>query len=295
MANVVALPHARVTRIFFTPLKGTSLVEVDEANLGPTGIKNDRRWLVIDANAGNRFVAQRGGSRSQGIAVPQICTITPRVEDGQLVLAGPRMKSFKVPRVEEVPYEELVPVRIWDEECFAEPVDPEADNWINTYLSRYRPGGNYRIVQMPAQSTRRRRGLPTSFVDASHVLVISQASFDELNRRLKLKGHLPLGWDRLRPNLVIDGCAEHAEDVPEFLQIGGATFLGGTLCARCGATTIVQSTGKSGGKEPLVELAKYRQVIPGSKEVAFGRNLTWLSGDVIKRGDPVTFNPGPRV
>ena len=65
---------------------------------------------------------------------------------------------------------------------------------------------------MPAQ---------TRFADGYPLLLIGQASLDDLNARLVAAGRHPLQMDRFRPNLVVDGLDACEEDFLATLTVGG--------------------------------------------------------------------------
>ncbi len=136
---------------------------------------------------------------------------------------------------------------------------------------------------MPAATRRRvdparaRPGDLVGFADAYPFLLVSQGSLDELNRRLVT----PLPMDRFRPNLVVDGCAPHAEDGWRTLVAGGVTFRVAKPCARCVVTATDQRTGAR-GDEPLGTLATYRL---RDGKILFGQNLVHDGRGTLRVGD----------
>ena len=117
-----------------------------------------------------------------------------------------------------------------------------------------------------------------NFADGFPLLMISEASLADLNKRLSQ----PLPMNRFRPNLVVSGCEPFAEDYWQSVRIGNATFQGVKPCQRCIITTIDQTTGIS-GREPLATLA-YRGVKGG---VIFGQNLVHTGAGEVRVGNPV--------
>ncbi|MFC6978106.1 MOSC domain-containing protein [Microbulbifer taiwanensis] len=115
-----------------------------------------------------------------------------------------------------------------------------------------------------------RENRQVGFADGAPLLLIGQASLDDLNARLEE----PVSMLRFRPNLVIDGAAPFAEDNWKLVRIHTAT---GTLelecthtCARCAIPGLDPLTGEP-GKEPLRTLAQYRRGEKG--KIYFGQNL----------------------
>ena len=118
-----------------------------------------------------------------------------------------------------------------------------------------------------------------SFADGFSILLISQASLDALNRRLET----PVGMDRFRPNIVVDGCAPFAEDMWRRIRINGCTFDVVKPCARCVMVTVNPETGEK-GKEPLRTLSTFRA---HNGQVLFGQNLIHRSHGQLRVGDTV--------
>ena len=121
-----------------------------------------------------------------------------------------------------------------------------------------------------------------SFADGFPLLLISEASLDDLNGRL---AH-PVTMMHFRPNVVVSGCAAFDEDQWREVQIGEATFRLVKRCSRCILTTIDPQTGeKAKDGEPLRTLKTYRR--DGTK-VMFGQNLLVAEGGAVRVGDRVS-------
>ena len=123
----------------------------------------------------------------------------------------------------------------------------------------------------------------TGFADGYPLLMISEASLEDLNSRLEA----PLPMDRFRPNIVISGTAAFAEDEMKKFFINSIPFYGVKLCGRCPITTTNQQTGER-NREPLKTLATYRTI---NNKVCFGQNVISEEGE-ISVGDMVedTYN-----
>ena len=117
----------------------------------------------------------------------------------------------------------------------------------------------------------------TGFSDAFPVLMIGQASLDDLNSRLES----PVPMNRFRPNIVFTGGTAFEEDTMQHFQINGIDLYAVKPCARCVVTTIDQETGDT-AKEPLKTLASYRT---GNNKVYFGQNILYKQQGTIKVGD----------
>jgi uncharacterized protein YcbX len=88
---------------------------------------------------------------------------------------------------------------------------------------------------------------------------------------------------RFRPNLVVSGCAPHAEDGWRRIRIGQLTFRVAKPCARCIIPTIDIDTGER-ADEPLRTLMTYRR---RDNKILFGQNLVHDGEGRLAVGMPV--------
>jgi uncharacterized protein YcbX len=114
---------------------------------------------------------------------------------------------------------------------------------------------------------------PNQFSDGFPLLVLSQASLDDLNARVGRV--LPI--NRFRPNILIDGVEPYTEDRIEELRIGAITLRIVKPCTRCVITTTDQQQGVRDGDEPLRTLRSYRYD-SNLQGVAFGQNAIIVGG-----------------
>lgn len=119
-----------------------------------------------------------------------------------------------------------------------------------------------------------------AFADGFPLLLASEASLEELNRRLEE----PIAMSRFRPNLVVRGGEPFAEDGWKTIRIGGVELELVKPCDRCVITTVDQETGAARGPEPLRTLATFRRSTRG---VSFGHNAVALSRGTLAVGDRV--------
>jgi uncharacterized protein YcbX len=254
------------------PIKSCGGISLQSAALGVTGLLHDRRWMLVDEGGG--FVSQRRH--------PRMALVSPRITPDRLVVSAPGMPDLEVP-LEGEP-EERIDVEVWGDAQRGAPVGGYADRWFGRFL-----GARCRLVRKPDDDVRpvdsayARSGDQTSFADGFPLLLISEASLEDLNARLKS----PVSMNRFRPNLVVRGCGPYAEDGWEEVRVGGAVFRVAEPCPRCAITTVNQESGER-GKEPLRTLATYRKA---DREVWFGRNLIHTSPGTVSVGDPVEITP----
>jgi hypothetical protein len=250
-----ALSGLTLTAVYRYPVKSLAGQAHDELAVGARGLLFDRHWMLVDEQL--RFLTQRQQSR--------MALITARVDDrGGLTLQAPGASDLVVGAGADNP--EHAAVRVWDDMVQASFAGAAADRWLSAFL-----GTPCHLVSMPGEVRRAVDpgfALPqdqVGFADGFPFLLISQASLDDLNRRLEV----PLAMQRFRPNLVVDGCAPYAEDSWRRIRIGELTFRVVKPCSRCIIPTIDPETAERGA-EPLRTLMSYRR---RDNKIYFGQNL----------------------
>lgn len=258
----------RVTGLYVYPLKSARGVPLREAALDEFGIEGDRRWCLMGADG--RVITQRD--------CPVLATldVTPSGQGLELRAAGRPPVRVLPPE----PDAKMLPVDVWADRTEGLAAGARADAWLERFLGR-----PCRLLYMPARVRRQvslsygRPGDRVGFADGYPLLLTSEASLAELNRRLEAA--VPM--DRFRPNLVVDAGAPFAEDDWARIRIGDTEFRVVKSCARCVVTTTDQRTGDR-GKEPLRTLATFRLV---EGRVLFGQNLIHDGAGPVRVGDRV--------
>ncbi len=275
------------------PVKGGGGIVVPRIVVGPQGPLRDHRWMIVDCLTG-RFVAQRD-ERGRGIAIPQISQIRTAIDGDELVLTAPGMDELRLPLNGHAPgiaSEHAIAVQLWGDTVAGVDQGAKADAWVTEYLGQFRLTGGYRLVRMADDYVRLTPdGLGrTTFTDAWPLLVGSTASLAGLNGRIaetrQRNGEpeeVPFGWDRFRPNVVLDGWYPYIEDAIVWMMAGGVQLVGTTRCKRCLTTTTNQATSVR-GPEPLRTLNQCRR---GDGGVVFLRNFRHASTGTIAVGDKV--------
>ena len=261
-----------VTELYIYPIKSLGGIAVNSAKLTDRGFENDRRWMLVDTN--NQFLSQR---EVNAMALLKV----------QLTEQGLLVKNSSVTGAElMVPFQpatdETIMVTVWSSHCRAQRVSDDADAWFSKQL-----GMACKLVYMP-DTTRRyvdsryaHNKEITSFSDAYPLLLIGQASLDELNSRLPA----PIPMNRFRPNIVFNGGTPFLEDSMKHFEINDITLFGVKPCSRCVITTIDQQTGEK-NKEPLKTLSSYRLK---HNKTYFGQNVVYEGRGIITIGDVITI------
>ena len=254
---------ARITSLHIYPVKSCRGIDVDQALITPTGLEWDRRWMIVRPDG--RFVTQR--------EYPKLATITVAVGNGRLTLSTDGHAPLIVDTAHDGP---TLQVKIWDDSCKAIDAGDGPAAWLTRVL-----GDPLRLVRIDERAPRLAdpeyvgmKPQPVTFTDGYPVLMISNESLAELNKRLPE----PIPMARFRPNVVIEGVAPHAEDEMTLFRLGPVVLRGVKLCTRCPVTTTDQMSGaRDPHQQPLRALGKYRHdyVLKG---VTFGQNCTLHSG-----------------
>ena len=272
----------RITGLFIYPVKSLRGFAVPVAELDELGFVGDRRFMLVDPTG--KFITQR--------VLPKMACIATQLAAGKLILSTDSAGSISVPAASD-PSAPLRTVSVWKHEGLqAEDCGDAAATWLSDFL-----GTRVRLVRAGAKFSRSvtksaaRPGDLVHFGDAEPLLIISQASLDQLNDRIQAAGGEPVPMDRFRPNIVIEGCDAFAEDTWPHLRIGPVVLRNGGLCARCIVTTTDQLTGER-GKEPLKTLATFRRDPQDPTDVNFGVNLIQETKQgTVRVGDDVTPAP----
>ena len=259
-----------LSAIHIHPVKSTASLDIQSAVIEPRGLRDDRRWMIVDAD--DRFLTGRQLAR--------MVLIHATPEGDGLRLTAPSMPSLKV--ATPAHDAERASVKVWDDTVDAARAAPAADAWLSEFLGR-----PVRLVAMDARSARATEPLAgveagaVGFADAYPFLAISQASLDHLNAKLAT----PIAMRRFRPNLVISGCDPHAEDGWRRIRIGEVPFDVAKTCTRCVFTTVDPERGeRDPSGEPLRTLKTYRRSQDG---IVFGVNLIARGAGVLRVGDRV--------
>lgn len=242
-----------------------------QSTLEPMGLQYDRRWMVVDQHG--KFISQR--------THPHMALIQAEFRHEQLWLTHPSLDCIAVPKV-DVPATERKTVTIWRDSVLAHPISLELDSWLTKALECR--CSMVWIADDPIRECNQAYANPgdhTGFADAYPLLLISQASLDDLNSRLSE----PVEMRRFRPNIVVSGCDAFAEDNWQSIRIGSIKLRVVKPCDRCPIPTVNPDTGLKEGPEPIKTLMTYRQK---NNKVYFGQNLVHEKTGVLSIGDVVT-------
>jgi uncharacterized protein YcbX len=257
------------------PIKSCAGIELREAVITAAGLMSehiyDREWMVVDAQG--EFMTQRQH--------PRMALIKPRIKADTLELRAPGMLRLEIPLGLPDPHDaSTLTVRVWNDTVKAYDCDQITATWFSNAL-----GVACRLVRFHPQAKRLANQswtggveAPTLFSDGYPMLVLSEASLDDLNQKLKEHGRAALPMNRFRPNLVISGVEAFEEDYAKSIKIGGATLKPVKPCSRCPIPSVDQATGAI-GPDPLDLLQTYRVNPKVDGGITFGMNAILLEGE----------------
>jgi uncharacterized protein YcbX len=191
------------------------------------------------------------------------------------------MDDFTVPKLDEDSPKRQVTA--WEDQVNAVICGQAADEWVSQAI-----GERCHLVYFADDEVRQcdltyaQQGDRTGFADGFALLLISEASLQDLNARLDASVEMR----RFRPNLVVKGCEPYAEDSWNRIQMGNMTFRVVKPCSRCVITTVDPDTGIKSGKDPLRTLTSYRRQGNG---IMFGQNVIQDGEGTLELGMAVTI------
>lgn len=257
---------ATVTALSITPVKGTQLRRVDQLRLDEHGVRENRRFFLIDEND-EMVNATRLGALN---------TIISDYSDAD------RRLSLRFPDASDLQGE----IRLGEEliaNFYGEPMParPVLGPWSEAISAHV--GQPLRLVEAPDGGAVDRRA-------AGAVTLVSRGSLERLAEQADNR---EVDSRRFRMLIEIDGIDPHEEDgwVGRRLQVGGALLRGGGHVGRCVITNRHPETGDI-DLQTLKILGTYRREVDTTEPVAFGIYGEILRPGTISVGDAVSVDPG---
>ncbi|GHF11213.1 hypothetical protein GCM10017044_01170 [Kordiimonas sediminis] len=265
-----------IEKLTLYPVKSMAGYDVPSAFCDENGLEGDRRFVVTRPDG--KFITAR--------QYPKLLTLQPRWVDGfdRLEIKGPAGTlhvSAHPGEDESAP----VPVTVWNDTILSGDCGEDAANWISEFLGR-----EARLKTLAENSSRQSDGnpfVPASYADAMPLLVLSDASVEDMNSRLDS----PVTVRNFRPNIYVSGVSSpfdedywssfRAEDVEITIVYG---------CSRCVMTTADPETGVfRKDKEPMKMLGSYRR--GPDKQIYVGQNAAVSRAGVLRAGAEIILGP----
>jgi len=274
---------ATLTELVIYPIKSCAGLSVPEAHLALDGLSangvHDREWMLVTPDG--LFLTQR--------EVPRMATVTPRIDATKLIVNTPGMPPLHLPLAHDATAP-TIEVLLWEDHIPAADCGDAAASWFATAIGvpcrlvRFRPD-----VHRPT-SIKWTNGVPaaTRFSDGYPILLIGQASLDDINAKLAQAGRAKLPMNRFRPNVVVDDIAAFEEDFVAAFRSDGVALRPVKPCARCPIPAVDQVTGIP-GPDPLDILQAWRANPRMDGAVTVGMNVIVQDGigQTLRVGQPL--------
>lgn len=271
------MPTVTVSNLYIYPIKSTMGISLPRADINELGLAFDRRFVISD-NSG-QFITAR--------TEPTLCLVKSTLTEKSITLSAPNMPTLTL--AYENFSEQYQNVTVWDDNIAGQFCSTEASSWFSDYLQRPCQLLYFGEASSRIKKTNKDDAREIAFADGYPLLLISQASLDDLNQRLSANNQQSVSMAQFRPNIVVDNCLPFAEDSWQHIRIGDVEFKVSKPCERCIFTTVNPENGvKDAQQQPLSTLKTYRQTSNG--EVLFGQNLIPLTSGNIKKGDKLTIS-----
>lgn len=261
------MPPLELSQVTVYPVKSIAGISLSSAWVEKQGLTFDRRFMLAFYDGG-MVTARR---------FPQMVTIRSALLVDGLRFSYPNRsdlviyyRDFDLMHVETT---------VWSDTFSAYSTTKQACEWFSSII-----GEPVQLLFSGEQSNRVREklGHNVSFADGYPLLLIGEASLEELNARSS-EHHL---MAQFRPNLVVRGADAFAEDTWKRIKIGEVEFEVSKPCERCVLTTVDVETGDfRASQEPLKTLATFRANASGG--IFFGQNLVALNEGLIHQHDDI--------
>jgi uncharacterized protein YcbX len=241
----------RVSRLSIAPVKGLALIHPQEVILGRAGVRNDRRFYLVDADG--RLV----NNKTCGELLQVRADVSDDADRLALHFPGGASVSGEIAVGEPI-----------ETSFYGRPVDGKlVEGPWSEALSEH-AGRPLRLV---------RADHPGAGIDRTHVVsLISDGSLEALGRQASIEY---VDGRRFRMTIELEGCEEHEEDdwIGSDVDVGEARIRVTGPVGRCVVTTRNPDSGVS-DLDTLRLLAGYRTLREGK---SFGCGVC---GDVVVEG-----------
>ena len=254
-----------VTGLSITPVKSTRLQEVDTIELGRTGVRDNRRFYIVD---GRRHLIN-------GKRLGELNAVVAEYAAPRLKLTFPDGATVE----DDVRLGEEVETRFFSVTDSGRLLEGPFSQALTDYT-----GQPLELVEARA-----------SAIDRGSMGVASLISRASLSRLAQENGDHDMDWRRFRMLIEIDGVGPHEEDtwLGRATRIGGAVVMWGGNVGRCLTTSRDPDTGNV-DLPTLDMLRRYRGEMKTTEPLPFGIYGEVLEAGEVRVGDAVAVLNGSR-
>jgi len=262
----------KISTLSIYPLKSITGIQLQNSKVLNKGLLFDRNWALVD-NFGKVITARD---------FPKLLQLSSQLTEHSLEIYQDGFNVLTIPKRPEISHSEKI--QIFSGTANGLIYADDINNWFSNYL-----GISAKLMAVDTDNERAilkkhggSQGDIVGFADQNPILLISEASLEDLNSRLEV----PVTMTHFRPNIVISGCEPFAEDNWVKFKIGACEFEVVQPCQRCIFTTIDPKTAqKDVNMEPLKTLSSYRKLSTGGIE--FGVHAIPRKTGKIAIGDTI--------
>lgn len=278
-------PPTEITSLRIYPIKSCRGLELTHTRLKKSGLLLDRNWMFIGPD--RKFLTIRGDpsmtlidtriyeSQEEHNKGETIIEISIHGTDGRVrIPAFPSKKWLEANT-------KLSTVEIWDAETdgweYSAEINKIFCDFFNKDVALIYKGPTDRMVAINGRKELYGIETPHHFADVMSLLVASEASIKDLNKRLGFSPDDPdaLTIERFRPNIIIRGRDDHPWEEDTWKRIRISTTLPHeealykldldivARCARCQVPNVNPDTAEKHPKQPWDTLMKFRRVDTG--------------------------------
>ncbi|GMI54266.1 hypothetical protein TeGR_g7061 [Tetraparma gracilis] len=310
---------ARITEILVYPLKSGRGISVKSCMAGVGGLQRDREFCLV---------REKKEGEEEGPAVlvtgrmfPKVCSIQPSFDEKErLVLELPGGERHVV---EEAHFRQLdgrwygrtgevgkeVGLVMWRGPCEGFDCGGAAAAFVSGFL-----GAKVRLLRMPVASRdlmlddkycpAAQKGDVAKFSDYTAYSVCSEASLRWLNAALVARGKEPVGKERFRCNVWVEGEGSmkdrpFLEDAPRLYRLGAVGLRHVKDCGRCVLTTVTDGGKMDKSMEPLNTLkvlrANYYPFVAKDSEYYKGEPFFTTNASLARAGGGGEVRVGDEV
>lgn len=262
-----------IDSLWIYPIKGCRGQEIKAADITTEGLAGDRRFVVTSEG-------QPMGQKT----LPDLKYLSARWQGANLQLSFKQGTIFELPDEAEGLDDRLPLI---GRSVGVVDMGPSVASWLSSQFGRplrlvSAKAPEPVVLPLPAFASLEDQG-QSKMVDVAPILLVNQASLDDLNARLDE----PVPMDRFRANVVVSGLKPYEEDNLQTLTLGLLKLKVITPCERCAVTTFDQRQAETApSKEPLRTLSTYRRLPTGyAGGVIFGSYCTVVSEGRLAVGD----------